>query len=270
MNFELMKRRKLWYAISLLFIIPGIISLFLQGLNLGIDFRGGAIMELQFDLDSGSEVQMAGEQNVFMRIQHLSQTERDKLVKAFEKEIGPVKVVKEDNVGPKIGRELAINALLSLLAASVMMIIYITWRFEFRSGLATVAALLHDVLITVGMFSIFQLDVDSAFVAAILTIIGYSINNTIVVFDRVRENQNKKREFTDLGQLLDTSIKQSVTRSVNTTLTVWFVTLAIYFLGGATLQNFMLAIIIGITAGLYSSLLIASSLWFDFKKGKIA
>ena len=280
MKFDFMKRRMIWYAISLLVILPGIFSLVTQGLNLGIDFKGGTIMELKFDKpvevekvrdvladfgwENGAQVQSAGENDVFIRINPLSEQERDKLVTALTDKVGKVEIAREDKVGPKVGRELAINALLSLLAAAAMMVVYITWRFEFKSGVATVIALLHDVLITLSLFSIFQLEVDSAFIAAILTIIGYSINNTIVVFDRIRENQDKKKNES-LSEVVNKSIWQSVTRSINTSLTVLFVTLALYFLGGATLKNFVLAITIGVTFGLYSSLLIASPLWVDMK-----
>ncbi len=282
MKFDFIKHRKIWYIISLLIILPGIFSLLTQGLNKGIDFEGGTIMVLKFDkpvkvenvrdvladlgLERGAQVQSAGANEVFIRTNALAEEERNNLKAALTEKVGKVEITKEEKVGPKVGRELTINALLALTAAAALMVVYITWRFEFKSGLATVIALLHDVFIALSVFSIFQLEVDSAFIAAILTIIGYSINNTIVVFDRIRENNQSKKQNESLEEVVNKSTWQSMSRSINTSLTVLFVTLSLYFLGGATLKNFVLAITIGVSVGLYSSLLIASSLWIDLKK----
>lgn len=288
MSLNLVKLRKIWYLISLAIIIPGVISLLMQGLNLGIDFKGGTIMDLKFTnvvkvedvrqvladfgWDKGAQVQKAGENTVLMRIKPISEDERNSFKAALEEKIGSVEIVKEDKVGPTIGRELAIKALMAVAIASVFMVIYITFRFELKSGLAAIIALLHDVFVILGIYSIFQIEVDSAFVAAVLTVVGYSINNTIVVFDRIRENNNaKKKSKLSHEEIVSKSIWQSLTRSINTTLAVLFVLLSLYFLGGATLKNFVLAIIIGVSVGLYTSLLVAASLWIDLtKKERVA
>lgn len=279
---DLVKRRKIWYLISFFLLAPGIVSLFIQGLNLGIDFTGGTIMELKFNKnvrveevrgvladfgwDKGAQVQKAGNDTVLMKLKSISESDRNKFKAALEKQIGNVEIVKEDNVGPTVGRELAMKALLALAIASVFMIIYITFRFELKSGLAAIIALLHDVILVIGVYSIFQIEVDSAFIAAILTIVGYAINNTIVVFDRIRENNsNKKNKLTD-EEIVNKSIWQSLTRSINTTLAVLFVLVSLYLFGGATIKNFVLALIIGVSIGLYTSLLIASPLWIDLLK----
>ena len=145
------------------------------------------------------------------------------------------------------------------------MLIYITYRFEFKQGVAAIIAILHDALVVLGIFSILQLEVDSAFVAAILTIIGYSINDTIIIFDRIRENLKTRRKGETLEDLVNTSLWQTLARSINTVLTVMFVLLALYFLGGTTIKNFVLAMLIGVVSGAYSSIFNASPVWVDLK-----
>ncbi|MDP3044615.1 MAG: protein translocase subunit SecF, partial [Bacillota bacterium] len=171
-----------------------------------------------------------------------------------------------EKVGPTIGRELAQKAVLAVIAASLLMVAYISWRFEFKQGLAAIAALLHDALLTLGIFSLLYIEINSAFVAAILTILGYSINATIIIFDRVRENLKDAKKGDKLEDVVNTSLWQTLARSINTTLTVMFMLLALYFLGGATLKTFILAMIIGVTSGTYSSVFFASSVWIDLKR----
>ena len=145
------------------------------------------------------------------------------------------------------------------------MVIYITFRFEFKQGIAAILALLHDTLLVIGIFSLFRIEVDSAFIAAILTIIGYSINDTIVIFDRIRENLRMRKKGQSLEDLVNLSIWQTLARSINTVLTVMFVLLALYFLGGATVKTFVLAMIIGVASGAYSSIFNASPIWVDLR-----
>ncbi|WP_018086386.1 protein translocase subunit SecF [Desulfurispora thermophila] len=279
--FHFIKLRKYWYILSLAIIIPGLFSLMVRGLNLGIDFTGGNILEVRFtqqvtidrvrqvveslDLGSGRNVQQSGERDFIIRTRPLSQEENDKLLDALRKNLGQTTLLRSDHVGPVIGRELTRNALLALLIASVLMVVYITLRFEFKQGIAAIIALLHDVLVTTGIFSLFQFEVDSAFVAALLTIIGYSINDTIIIFDRIRENMRVHRRGEELGELINVSLWQTLTRSINTVLTVMFVLLALYFLGGTTIKNFVLAMLIGVSSGAYSSIFNASPLWYDLK-----
>ncbi|MFZ5590779.1 MAG: protein translocase subunit SecF [Bacillota bacterium] len=279
--FHFVKLRKYWYILSLAIIIPGLFSLMVRGLNLGIDFTGGNILEVRFtqqvtidrvrqvveslDLGSGRNVQQSGERDFIIRTRPLSQEENDKLLDALRKNLGQTTLLRSNHVGPVIGRELTRNALLALLIASVLMVVYITLRFEFKQGIAAIIALLHDVLVTTGIFSLFQFEVDSAFVAALLTIIGYSINDTIIIFDRIRENMRVHRRGEELGELINVSLWQTLTRSINTVLTVMFVLLALYFLGGTTIKNFVLAMLIGVSSGAYSSIFNASPLWYDLK-----
>lgn len=280
MLFHLVKPRKIWYLISLLVIIPGLISLMFQGLNLGVDFTGGNLLEVKFDrpvavqevrqvmakqgLDSSRGIQKVGDDTFIIRTQTLNEADSSKLIKAMDEQIGGMTLLRNDFVGPVIGKELTQKALLALLLASVLMIIYISIRFEFKQGIAAIIAILHDVLVVVGIFSIFQFEVDSAFVAAVLTIIGYSINDTIIIFDRIRENLRPRRRM-DLEDLVNVSLWQTLARSINTGLTVLLVLLAMYFLGGATIKYFVLAMIIGVVSGIYSSIFTASPIWLDMK-----
>ncbi|MFZ5639566.1 MAG: protein translocase subunit SecF [Bacillota bacterium] len=281
-------RRKIWFAISLAVIGLGIISMIYRTatvgtpLNVGIDFTGGNIFGVEFKkpvtvqevrgvlngLDLGNSViQKTGTNEVLIRTRVLDKEGQDKVLSAFEKEIGPYNSdkLRLDKVGPTIGKELTRNALLALTVASVLMVIYITFRFEFLFGIAAIFALLHDVFVTVGVFSIFWWEIDSSFVAAVLTIIGYSINDTIVIFDRIRENLHKRKKGEDVESLVNDSVLQTMTRSINTVLTVVIVLVALLVFGGGTIRNFTLAMLIGVVSGAYSSIFNASPLWVEFR-----
>ncbi|GAW92702.1 protein translocase subunit SecF [Calderihabitans maritimus] len=277
MNF--VGRRKLWYLLSLAVIIPGLISLFVQSLNFGIDFTGGNLLHIRFEKDvkisevrevfakfglEDSSIQAAEGNQFIVRTVELTEEKNDKILKALEERFGSIEVLRNEKVGAVIGRELTTNAIYALVIASLLIVIYISFRFEFLFGIAAIVALLHDVFVTLGIFSLFQIQVDGAFVAAILTIIGYSINDTIVIFDRIRENLKMKRKES-LEELVNRSIAQNLTRSINTSLTVIFALLALLFLGGETTKVFALALLIGTIAGTYSSIFTASPLWIDLR-----
>ncbi|MFZ5646811.1 MAG: protein translocase subunit SecF [Bacillota bacterium] len=285
--FHFVKHRKLFYILSILVILPGIISLALQGMNWGIDFSSGSILEVRFDKPvqvdqvrevvdgqglEASRIQQSGDRDFLIRTAKLTQEDSKKLTDAFSAKIGKVDLLRNEYVDPVISTELFWKAFWALLIASVLMVIYITIRFEFKQGIAAIVALLHDTLIVIGVFSIFRIEVDSAFIAAILTIIGYSINDTIVIFDRIRENLRMQKKGQSLEDLVNLSIWQTLARSINTVLTVMFVLLALYFLGGSTVKTFVLAMLIGVTSGAYSSIFNASPVWVDLrlmdKKGR--
>ena len=186
------------------------------------------------------------------------------MVQGFRDHLGNLDVLRIDEVGAVIGKELTNKALMAIGIACVLMLIYITIRFEFKFGVGAVVALLQNVVIVVGVFSLFQWEVDSTFIAALLTILGYSINDTIVVFDRIRENLKlRRREPYDV--IVDKSVLQTVNRSINTVLTVVFCLGVLLLLGGATLKYFVLAMLIGIVVGCFSSIFIASPIWYDLK-----
>ncbi len=275
--FNFIGRRKIGYTISIVVLLAGIISLAVQGLNLGIDFTGGNIIQVRFEesVTSGEvrevfsqhvkeafSVQETDENNFFVRTPVLTEEQSNLIIAGLTSQFGKNEILRNEHVGPVIGKELALNALYALIIAAVLMVIYISFRFEFKFGIAAVVSLLHDVIVTVGVFSMLQIEVDSAFVAAILTIIGYSINDTIVIFDRIRENRRGSRKE-DRATLVDRSIMQTLTRSINTVLTTLFPLIALILLGGATIKAFVLALLIGIASGCYSSIFIASPFWFD-------
>ncbi len=279
--FNFIQHRKIWYAISLLIILPGLFSIVTRGFNLGIDFTGGNLVEVRLEQDvkieqvrsvveglgyaASNKVQKSGASDYLIRTRELTEEESATLISTLEQKVGNVDLLRNDRVGPVVGREITVNAILALLIAAALMLVYITFRFEFKQGLAAITAILHDVMVVLGIFSIFQIEVDSSFVAAILTIIGYSINDTIVIFDRIRENLRMRKKGEALMDLINVSLWQTLARSINTVMTVLFVLISLYFLGGTTIKIFVLALLIGVTTGMYSSIFNASPVWFDLK-----
>ncbi len=278
-------RRKIWYIISLAIIVPGIFSLIFQGLNLGIDFTGGNLMQIKAEDEISSEqvksvlrklevddysVREAGKGEFLVRTSALTEEENRRLIKELNSEAGNLEILRNEKVAPVIGRELSRNAMFSLLVAAVLMVAYITIRFEIYFAIAAIIALLHDVLITLSLFSFLQLKVESAFIAALLTIIGYSINDTIVIFDRIRENisikQKETKDKKDFAQIIDLSVRQTLRRSISTSMTVIIILLSLIILGGETTRVFAIALLIGTVAGTYSSIFTASPLWYDLIK----
>ena len=287
-NFNIIGKRKIWYMLSLLFIIPGIISIFVQGFNLGIDFTGGTIVDLKFAnpvtvlqvrdtlKDYGLEnstSQLAGKEHieasedVFVRTTILPDETRRAVLDGMKEKLGEYQVLRTEKVGAVIGSELTLKAVLAMLISWVIIIMYISYRFELKFALSAIAALLHDIIIVMGVFSLLQKEIDGSFVAAIMTIIGYSINDTIVIFDRIRENLKLHfRKGGDLIELINHSIMQTMTRSIYTVLTVLFTVVSLFVFGGETTKNFALALLIGISCGAYSSIFNASPLWYDLKR----
>ncbi|MBO8169732.1 MAG: protein translocase subunit SecF [Thermoanaerobacteraceae bacterium] len=279
MVFDFVGKRKSWYLLSLLVIIPGLVSLFTQSLNFGIDFTGGNLIQVKFEQPvtieqvrnvlgqfglEKSRIQASEANEYLIRTKILSEEENRSIVSALEKELGTMEVLRNERVDAVIGSELTRNAILALIIAAVLMVIYITIRFEFWFAIAAIIALLHDVFVTLGIFSLFQLPVDSAFVAAILTIIGYSINDTIVIFDRIRENLKIKKKET-LENVVNLSIRQTLARSINTSLVVIMVLVSLLLFGGETTKTFSLALLIGAISGTYSSIFTASPLWITLR-----
>ncbi|NPV42514.1 MAG: protein translocase subunit SecF [Firmicutes bacterium] len=275
-------RRKVWFLISGILIISGIISILLTGMNVGIDFKGGTILHYdigenfdnsqvrhilnQFDLKD-NEVKKAGEdkQEVIIRTRVLSQSEKAEIFNAFKAKWPNTQSIRMEEVDPIIGGELRNAALVALVIAAIGMIIYITLRFEFKFAVTAIIAVLHDALVVLSFFALLKVPVNAPFVAAILTVIGYSINDTIVVYDRIRENL-KFMHRASLENIVNSSIIQTLTRSINTSLTTLIVITILYILGGETIKDFALALIVGILAGTYSSIFIASPLWVMWKK----
>lgn len=268
-------KRKLWFLISAVVILPGIISLLVQGLNLGIDFQGGTLLQLQFAeaIEVGqvrdvlaqhgfghSTIQSSGGSSVFIRAENMTEDQRREILTALDEKLGSFDIMRIEKVGAVISSELRNAAFLALFLASILMIAYITFRFEFKFAIAAILALLHDVLAVVGIFSLFRIQIDSTFVAAILTIVGYSVNDTIVFFDRIRENMKGYRKKL-VTPIVNDSVNQVLIRAINTSLTTLFVIIALLFLGGETTKTFALALFIGVVVGTYSSIFIANNIW---------
>ncbi|WP_308546080.1 protein translocase subunit SecF [uncultured Selenomonas sp.] len=287
-KFDLAGHRKIWFLISALIIIPGIICMFVRGFNFGIDFTGGTIIDLKFaqpvtiaevrtslakyGLD-GSTIQLSGAQSdvtssedVMIRTTDLEEEQRKEVMATLKQDVGDYTVLREEKVGATIGGELITNALEALVISWALIILYVAYRFEWKFGVAAVFALIHDILIVLSVFSLTQRQIDSSFIAALLTIVGYSINDTIVIFDRIRENLRLHfRRNGDVNALVNTSVYQTLTRSLYTVFTVLFTTFALYFFGGETTKDFAFALLVGFGVGCYSSIFIASPLWIVFR-----
>ena len=277
-TFNIVGKRKIWYGISLLIILAGIVSFCVQGLNLGIDFTSGNYMQLTFEkevdvtdlrqtigefVEQTPSVQEESDSNTYIiRTETMSDETSGKLLETLEEKYGAYTTDRNELVGPTIGKELVRSAVMALVIASILMLIYITVRFKFLFGVSSIITLLHDVAVLLSVFSIFQLEVSSSFIAAILTVIGYSINATIVIFDRVRENQPNYRSD-NLDALVNDSVNQTLARSFNTVITTLLALFALFFFGGVTTRVFVLGLIVGIAAGGYSSVCLSGSVYRD-------
>jgi SecD/SecF fusion protein len=287
-KWNFVKLAKPLISLSILIVVVGLVILYIFKLNLGIDFSAGTRVDLQskealtqskvekvvkdVGLDPDQiQINGSGNKNATVQFkQDLSQAKDNQLSDKMKSEFGNAPQI--NTVSPLIGQELAKNAMLALVYAAVGIIIYVSLRFEWRMGLSSVLALLHDVFIIVAVFSLLRLEVDLTFIAAILTIVGYSINDTIVTFDRVRENLHKIKVITSAEQIDDIvnrSIRQTMTRSINTVLTVVVVVVAILLFGAPTIFNFSLALLIGLISGVFSSIFIAVPLWGIMKKRQL-
>lgn len=286
-RWDFMKLAKPLLSLSAIIIIVGAIILFIFKLNLGIDFTSGTRVDFESenkvseekvtqtleDKDfKPSQVSLGKNgQNATVQFKNdLSKDEVAKIKSTIDNEFGNDPTV--NTVSPVIGRELAKNAMFALVYAAIGIIIYTTFRFEWRMGLSSVIALLHDAFMIVAVFSLFRLEVDITFIAAVLTIIGYSINDTIVTFDRVRENLHKVKVITKKSQIDDIvnrSIRQTMTRSINTVLTVVIVVISLLAFGAPSIFNFSLALLIGLISGVFSSVFIAVPLWGIMKKRQL-
>lgn len=285
---DFMKWAKALFALSGVVIVAGVIILAIFKLNLGIDFTSGTRVDLQsnqkltqaqvektmesIDLKP-NQLSIGGSNNENASMQFKRDLNKDEVAKVtdtLKSQYGKEPSV--NTVSPVIGQELAKNAMLAVIIASIGMIIYISLRFEWRMGIASIISLLHDAFMIIAVFSLFRLEVDITFIAAVLTIIGYSINDTIVTFDRVREMLSKIKVITKEDQIdyiVNSSIRQTLTRSINTVLTVVIVVIALLVLGASSIFNFSLALLIGLLSGVYSSIIIAVPLWGMLKKREL-
>ena len=267
--------RRIAFVFSIILILGSLVSLFTLGLNFGIDFRGGILMEVRtsgpanlptirstlssLGLGDVSIQEFGAESDVLVRIQRQDGDERAQLVaiEAVKTALGSdVDYRRTEFVGPTVGEELKEAGALAVGLALLAILLYIWFRFEWQFGVGAIVALTHDILSTIGLFALIQHEFNLATVAAVLTIAGYSINDTVVVYDRVRENLRKYKRM-DLGGLFNMSINETLSRTTMTSVTTLLALLAIYFFGGAVLADFALAMIWGVCIGTYSSIFIA-------------
>ena len=294
-NIDFLRYKLIAPAVSGLVILACILSLWVKGgPNYGIDFSGGILVQLKFQKQvSAGEVRESlkdlglghllvqrfgvGQENEYLvRVDQLD-TNLDALSQKIEKALrdrfgaDSTEVRRTELVGPKVGAELRRKGFLAVLYSIIGILIYVAWRFEFRFGLGAVLALVHDALITIGCFSFLNKEIDLPEVAAVLTVIGYSVNDTIVVFDRIRENMRKIRRQS-LVKVINASVNETLSRTLLTSGTTLITVIALFFLGGPVIHNFAFALLVGITVGTYSSIYIASPivLFWDYLKERIA
>ena len=272
MNIQFMKFRRLALILSFALIVISIISLLFKNLELGLDFTGGVLVEIQLEENLEDLEQIRGllsENNIDNFVMNFSGSQNEVSIKipggADNSNAKSLKTVletnfefdlrKEEFIGPQIGEELRDQGGLGLLLALLIMTVYIMFRFQYKFAVGAIFALVHDVLIVIGMFSLFSIDFDLTVLAAVLAVIGYSLNDTIVVSDRIRENFRKKRR-SEIIALIDRSLNQMLGRTLITSLTTLLVLFALLIFGGDAIQNFSIALIIGVIAGTYSSIYI--------------
>ena len=278
--FKVIEKTKIWFSISLAIILVGIVLMATRGLNFGIDFKGGTKIVVDFG-NSFDKVEADGIVKEYatdavtktvestqyeIKSKDLDETKTAELFDALKEKysLEDSALISQSQIGPSVGKELTRNAVVAVLIACVAMLIYIVIRFEFNFGVAALTALLHDVLITLAVYAIFNIPVNSSFIAAMLTIVGYSINDTIVVFDRIRENSHSMRRSTP-AEIANVSINKTLARSINTSLTTLIIIGAVNIFV-PTVREFSFPLLIGIAAGAYSSIFIASPIWVLLKK----
>ena len=306
--FNIISKRKIWFILSATIIGIGIVSLVMYGLRLGIDFRGGALMEIEFKaiprpsvekveekfapLDLGEiNIQPTGENGMFLRMKTIDELAHQKILEILRdnfaaippqeaKDLSISEVIEEkqfQSIGPVIGGELKRKAIYALIVSLFGIVFYIAWAFRkisreissWKLGIAAILALLHDVLIIIGIFSLLGhfkgIEINMFFVTALLTTLGYSVNDTIVVFDRVRENLHLYGGE-DIEDTVNRSVNQTISRSLTTSLTTLFVLISLFLFGGESIRYFALALILGVIVGTYSSIFIASPLLVVFSR----
>lgn len=281
MKLEVIKNTKKWYIISVTVIIIGLIMGFTGGFNFGIDFTGGTMLHINMNekvsvseindtiqkYDLNPSIVHVGDEKKEIMIKtkkSLANSERTEIFNEIAQQYSLTEdaLLEADQFGPSIGEEIRRKAIVSIIIASIGMLIYIAIRFEVKFAAAAVIALVHDILVMLAFYSIFRIPINSPFIAAILIIVGYSINDTIVVFDRIRENLKivRKKKY---DEIVNMSINQTLSRSINTSLTTLLAIGCLYIFGVVSIKQFTLPLIAGILSGTYSSIFIASPIWYN-------
>ncbi|MFA6422531.1 MAG: protein translocase subunit SecF [Candidatus Buchananbacteria bacterium] len=306
MKLKIIQKRKVYYSVSVILFVIAIVALIAWGLKPGLDFTGGSMLELSFKSDRPNVVQIqdslkplnlgdlkaqsAGESNMLLRFKNVDQPTHQNILNTLAQKFPGkegsenVKELRFESVGPIVGKEMTKNAWIAIIVAAICIVLYIAYAFRkvsrpvvsWKYGVAAIVALLHDIVIVAGLFAILgkflNVEVDALFITALLTILGFSVHDTIVVFDRTRENLSKHYS-SDFENVVNDSVNQTLTRSINTSVSTLLVLFALFFLGGETIRYFVLALIVGIAVGTYSSIFVASPLvvdWHNFDKKRKA
>lgn len=280
-QFDFMGQRRIALAISILMVLVSIAALLFQQLNLGLDFTGGTLVEVRYavapSLDTVRQTLEAAEfRDVSVQTFGSSSEVLIRLQQAFDPEVGErvaellrasgeeLQLIRAEFVGAQVGEQLRDQSGLGLLVAFGIVVVYVAFRFQYKFAIGAVVSQIHDVLIVVGAFALFQLEFDLTVLAAILAVIGYSLNDTIVVYDRIRENIRKSR-LSDMSAIFNDAINQTLSRTLATSMTTLLVLIALLFLGGDMIQGFAIALIIGVVVGTFSSIYVASALLLTLK-----
>lgn len=292
--FNIIQKRKIWFSISAVLVIASLLFIGINGLRLGIDFTGGSLIEVKITGESVSnagieelviaglsedaevKVQSSGIDEYLIRTGALSESEHQKIMASL-RELGQIEELRFESIGPTLGAELKDKAFTALIVASIVIILYIAWSFRkvaepvqsWKYGIGAIIALVHDVVIVTGVYVLISTftnyQIDALFVTALLVVLGYSVNDTIVVYDRVRENVLAKN-IKHFETLVNKSVNETITRSINTSLTTLLVLLSLFFFGGDSISGFVVALMIGVLIGTYSSIFIASPVLVVFEE----
>ena len=286
-RFSFMNHRKIYYIVTVTLIVVSIAIGLIRGYNFGIDFTGGTLMQVEMgktvtvseisdildDQELEGSVTLAGEKNTQIIIKTTDSLESDTRTALLEQlketyEIDDEAVLSVSNIGPSVGETLKTSAAKAVIIAVILMLIYIAVRFMWKYGIAAIIALANTILLTIGFYGVFHIQINSPFIAAILTILGYGINDTIVIFDRIRENtdNSSKRSVNGLLPLVDESIRQTVSRSIMTSVTTIAVMIPLLIICGDTIRSFILPLLVGVICSTSSSIFIATSVWYDIMK----
>lgn len=286
------KFRKIFYLLSSVLVVGSIVAMFVYGLNLGIDFRGGSILEVNYPegrpekvviedslkaLSVHESVRETGQNGYIIRMKSLTEAERKTVINAISMD-KKIEEKRFDSIGPLLGNEAARKSMVSIVLVILAIVFFIAFAFRqvsepvssWKYGLVAIVALMHDVIVPTGVFAIlghlYGYEIDTLFVTALLVILGFSVHDTIVVFDRVRENLKHSNSKRDFGEIVGSSISQTMVRSINTSLTTVLALIALYIFGAEATKHFSLALIIGIIAGTYSSVFLGSPLLVTLEK----
>ncbi|MHB0776759.1 protein translocase subunit SecF [Halomonas sp. WWR20] len=280
-QFDFMGKRRLAFIVSIILTVIAVGSLAVQKLNLGLDFTGGTLVEVRYQsapaLDTvRGQLQDAGFENVSVQTfgaanevlvrlqQEFDTTVGEQVIDTLRTDANPVELIRAEFVGAQVGDQLRDQSGLGMLLALAVVMVYVAFRFQYKFALGALIALGHDVVLVLGAFSLFRLDFDLTVLAAILAVIGYSLNDTIIVYDRIRENIRKSR-IDDMAQIFNDAINQTLARTLATSGTTLLVLLALFFLGGDMIHNFSIALILGVIAGTFSSVYVAAALLLVIK-----